>query len=324
MDLRMEGFIVIMGIAVVAFFVIGLFITASVGGSQAADTNAIAVVVGVPIAVLAVAATHITNSWPGAFPLTRYSESDSAALRELHTSTQGEAWLNKWRSSHWRGYGVANAKDGVFGEKRVTGLYLSNNNLVGRIPNSLTRLDKLEALYLEGNHLRGCIPAALFRVPDNDLAQIDLPICDAPLAPARIASGPPSGPRPLSPQSDPCPPGEPCVALHGDKTETAVGEPVTLTFAAVNAITLPELTAQMVIPIPSGWVAKSTEWTDACTALCNLAMKIPKGENRTTRVEIYPNESGDFSLRATLIWFAGEGAEANAKKRDEIINVRVN
>ena len=264
---------------------------------------------------------------------THRSQSDTVALRELHTTTQGNSWLRKWSaatdSGLWDGYGVATARDGVFGEKRVTGLYLSNNNLVGGIPNSLTRLDKLESLHLAGNHLRGCIPAALFRAPDNDLALIDLPVCDAPPAPAPtpgsgIASAPSSGPRPSSPESDPCPPGEPCVALHGDKTETVVGEPVTLTFAAVNAITLPELTAQMVIPIPTGWVAKSTEWTDACTALCNLAMKIPTGENRTTRVEIYPNEPGDFSLRATLRWFAGEDAGANAKQRDEIINVRVN
>ena len=270
----------------------------------------------------------------------RYSGSDKAALRDIHISTQGDSWRHEWDelgfSDPWRtwvgyanGYGVVTAKDGLFGEKRVVGLYLSNNNLGGRIPHSLTRLDKLEALYLDGNHLRGCIPAALFRVPNNDLALIDLPLCDAPPAPAPtpesgIASGPSSGPRTPSPESDPCPPGEPCVALHGDKTETVVGEPITLTFSAVNDITLPELTAQMVIRIPSGWLANSTEWTDACTALCNLAMKIPTGENRTTRVEIYPNESGDFSLRATLRWFAGEGAEASAKQRDEIINVRVN
>ena len=267
----------------------------------------------------------------------RYSGSDKAALWDIHISTQGDSWRHEWYSDivpwagYANGYGVTAAKDGLFGEKRVVGLRLSNNYLVGRIPHSLAKLDKLESLHLAGNHLRGCIPAALFRVPDNDLAQVDLPICDAPPAPAPaptpesgIVSVPTPGPRTPSPPSDPCPPGEPCVALHGDKTETAVGEPITLTFAAVNDIRLPELTAQMVIQIPSGWVAKSTEWTDACTALCNLAMKIPTGENRTTRVEIYPNESGDFPLRATLRWFAGEEADASAKQRDEIINVRVN
>ena len=248
------------------------------------------------------------------------SESDTIALRELHTTTQGNSWQNPWRGATWSdqalwtGYGVIAARDGFLGERRVTGLYLSNNNLVGRIPHSLARLDKLESLHLAGNYLRGCIPAALFRVPDNDLAFVDLPLCDDPRP----------GARPVSPESVACPPGEPCVALHGDRTETRVGEPIALTFAAVNAITLPELTAQMVIRIPSGWVANSAEWTDACTALCNLTMKIPTGGNQTTRVEIYPNESGDFPLRATLRWFAGEEAEANANQRDEIINVRVN
>ena len=247
--------------------------------------------------------------------------SDSVVLRELYITTQGDSWQDKWQLTTWAvfyilgfrsiehldGHGIATTRDGFLGEKRVTGLRLSYNNLVGEIPHSLARLDKLQTLYLSGNHLRGCIPAALLRVPDNDLHLLDLPFCETPPAPAPSAfSVPPS-------ESAPCPPGEPCVALHGDRTETAVGEAIVLTFAAVNDIALPELTAQMVIAIPSGWVANSAEWTDACTALCNITLKIPTGDNRTTRIEIYPNESGDFSMRATLRWFAGE--ESGGKRQ---------
>ena len=258
------------------------------------------------------------------------SESDRAALVDLYTATQGTSWLNNrdwWRIRSGLHqdledlYGVLVAYDD-YNVARVTELYLSSNNLVGRIPHSLTRLDKLQTLDLGGNHLSGCIPAALLRVPDNDLHLLDLPFCETPPDYTPVSeSGSVSVPQS---ESAPCPPGEPCVAIHGDKTKTAVGEAIVLTFAAVNDIALPELTAQMVIAIPSGWVANSAEWTDACTALCNITLKIPTGDNRTTRIEIYPNESGDFSMRATLRWFAGEEAEANVNQRDEIINVRVN
>ena len=61
---------------------------------------------------------------------------------------------------------------------RLEGLILHRNQLSGEIPPELGRLSKLERLYLGGNQLTGCIPRSLRDVPNNDLADLELPFCD--------------------------------------------------------------------------------------------------------------------------------------------------
>ena len=51
-------------------------------------------------------------------------------------------------------------------------------NLVGEIPDELLDLKRLKTLFLAGNAWIGCIPRALFDIPDNDLDEIDLLVCD--------------------------------------------------------------------------------------------------------------------------------------------------
>ena len=56
-------------------------------------------------------------------------------------------------------------------------LNLSNNRLSGEIPAVLGKLTNLKGLYLSGNQLAGCIPE-LPDVPNNDLAELQLPLCE--------------------------------------------------------------------------------------------------------------------------------------------------
>ena len=129
-----------------------------------------------------------------------------------------------------------------------------------------------------------------------------------------------------TPTRVPCPPGKPCVSLHSDKTTVDIGEPIKLTLAAVNDITLPALTIQMVIEVPNGWSVKSSEMTEACTAaLCSITFNdLPAGLNRSASIEIFPNETGDFLAHATLKWFNGEATEENIEWREKNISVKVN
>ena len=57
-------------------------------------------------------------------------------------------------------------------------LDLRFNDLSGSIPPELVNLTKLEALYFYGNNWTGCISRSLFDIPDNDLGDLDLPVCD--------------------------------------------------------------------------------------------------------------------------------------------------
>ena len=57
-------------------------------------------------------------------------------------------------------------------------LDLSENRLTGQIPAELALLTSLTELRLSGNQFTGCVPAPLLNVPDNDLAELDLPECE--------------------------------------------------------------------------------------------------------------------------------------------------
>ncbi len=61
----------------------------------------------------------------------------------------------------------------------LTVLGLEQNQLTGEIPAELGNLVNLRTLLLAGNQLTGCAPAELEAVPDSDLDELDLPICEA-------------------------------------------------------------------------------------------------------------------------------------------------
>ncbi len=64
--------------------------------------------------------------------------------------------------------------------ERLQHLDLSQNTLNGPIPAELENLTHLKELRLHNyGHLTGCIPVGLKRVPDNDLAELGLPYCEA-------------------------------------------------------------------------------------------------------------------------------------------------
>ena len=68
-------------------------------------------------------------------------------------------------------------------------LLLNDNQLSGSVPDWLTGLTKLERLQLAGNALTGCIPPALQNVATNDLAELDLPSCDADTVSSSLPDG---------------------------------------------------------------------------------------------------------------------------------------
>ena len=85
---------------------------------------------------------------------------DREALIALYNATGGPNWLQNenWLSDEPIGewYGVEPDD-----EERVTGLYLSGNNLIGEIPPDIANLDKLTLLDLQQNFLSGEIPPEL-------------------------------------------------------------------------------------------------------------------------------------------------------------------
>ena len=60
---------------------------------------------------------------------------------------------------------------------KLTFLALHVNRLTGRIPPQLNTLSGLEWLFLADNRLTGCVPEVWQDVEENDLDEVDLPIC---------------------------------------------------------------------------------------------------------------------------------------------------
>lgn len=85
---------------------------------------------------------------------------DRDVLEHLFRTTGGDSWHDNtnWMTdaplSNW--YGIDTDSQG-----RVTGMDLRNNNLVGRIPPAIRRLERLFSLTLTGNELTGAIPASI-------------------------------------------------------------------------------------------------------------------------------------------------------------------
>lgn len=61
--------------------------------------------------------------------------------------------------------------------ENLTGLALHANRLSGTIPVELNKLSGLEWLLLADNRLTGCVPEVWQDVEENDLDEVDLPIC---------------------------------------------------------------------------------------------------------------------------------------------------
>ncbi len=101
-------------------------------------------------------------------PMSGVSTQEREALISLYTATHGDHWIHRvgWlgppgTECGWHGvecWSHLNTKP-----QQVTGLDLTENNLVGSVPESLGLLTHLEDLTLVGNHLAGQLPTPLIQ-----------------------------------------------------------------------------------------------------------------------------------------------------------------
>ena len=95
------------------------------------------------------------------------------ALLALYQSTNGSAWTD---NSNWLQSTTVGNWFGIFVEtSRVTRIWLTYNNLNGKLPEGIGNFDNLEFLNLSGNKLPGSIPVSISQL--TALTRLELKNC---------------------------------------------------------------------------------------------------------------------------------------------------
>ncbi len=99
------------------------------------------------------------------------------------------------------------------------------------------------------------------------------------------------------------------VQLHGEKTDVVLGEDVILKLSAVNLITKPAMTVQVILIPPSGMSVTSTEFVISGAGQYTTTYTINPGSGRDIEVRIKTNQTGDFEVRGRIVYYYGEDKE---------------
>lgn len=95
------------------------------------------------------------------------------------------------------------------------------------------------------------------------------------------------------------------VELHGEKTDVVIGEDIVLKLSAVNIITKPMMTVQVILIPPSGMSVTSSEFVTSGAGQFTSTFNISTGAGKDIEVRIKTNQAGDFQVRGRVIYYFG-------------------
>ncbi|PXF60218.1 MAG: hypothetical protein C4B59_09685 [Candidatus Methanogaster sp.] len=99
------------------------------------------------------------------------------------------------------------------------------------------------------------------------------------------------------------------VHLHGEKTDVVLGEDILLKLSAVNKITKPTMTLQVILIPPSGMSVTSADFVESGAGLYTSTYVIEPGIGRDIEVGIRSNQVGDFVVNGEVIYYFGDDKE---------------
>ncbi|MDO9096950.1 MAG: hypothetical protein Q7U60_02350 [Candidatus Methanoperedens sp.] len=98
---------------------------------------------------------------------------------------------------------------------------------------------------------------------------------------------------------------KPSVNLHGEKTDVALGEDIILKLSAVNLITSPVMTVQVILIPPSGMSVTSAEFVESGAGQYTTTYELNPGKGRDIEVRIKANQIGEFNVKGRIIYYYG-------------------
>lgn len=128
--------------------------------------------------------------------------------------------------------------------------------------------------------------------------------------PTQITTYPPATPiAPAAPVVTPAPTNckqSASVQLYGEKTDVVLGEDIVLKLSAVNLITKPAMTVQVILLPPSGMSVTSADFVQQGPGQYTSTYKLDPGSGRNIEVRIKTNQMGDFEVKGRVVYYYGE------------------
>jgi len=153
-----------------------------------------------------------------------------------------------------------------------------------------------------------------------------LPTPSQPTPTTTTPPGPTSAPTPAqtpSPQPAPTPkPDEVSVYLYVQKTDVNIGEDIVLNLSAVNLITKPSMTVQLILKAPSGMSVTSTGFIEGGGGQYTATFEVEPGGIKQIEVHIMTNQAGNFNVVGDICYYFG-GDKTTAQYRSVNLPVSV-
>ena len=112
------------------------------------------------------------------------------------------------------------------------------------------------------------------------------------------------------------------VHLHGEKTDVVLGEDILLKLSAVNKITKPTMTLQVILIPPSGMSVTSADFVESGAGQYTSTYIIEPGKGRNIEVGIRSNQVGDFVVNGEVIYYFGNDKK-NAEEHTLSLPIKV-
>lgn len=96
------------------------------------------------------------------------------------------------------------------------------------------------------------------------------------------------------------------VGLYGEKTDVDIGEDIVLKLSAVNLITKPVMTVQIILIPPSGMSVTSLDFVTSGAGQYTTTYKLEPGSGRDIEVRIKTSQTGDFIVKGRIVYYFGD------------------
>lgn len=96
------------------------------------------------------------------------------------------------------------------------------------------------------------------------------------------------------------------VELYGEKTDVELGEDIILKLSAVNLITKPVMTVQVILIPPPGTSVTSSEFATSGAGQYTTTYKLNPGSGKDIEVRIKTAQTGDFIVKGRIVYYFGD------------------